>query len=270
MADRSRAMRQQEMDLARQVFLNTVDYNRVEVSEGLGFGDREWTLCGTSVYTIHMGPEGFVDCTQDAAYPHYPDHLRRTLIHELTHVWQGQNSPVGFGFMVGSVCAQASALATQGRTAAAYEYTAGKDWTDYNCEQQANIVEDWYRVGCSVFDARYRYIRDNIRSRNTGDVDPAPHSAGSSMQIDGPRTLAEGQSGHYKARPIGVPVGGSYQWYPNPSKDVDGLHAVQMGYDDLTVIATKSSGKAIIKVRYTHPDSEHNGLAEVYLGPKRR
>ena len=271
----SRALNPDEQALARRVFSASLILSQVEISDGLGFGNRPWTLCGTSVYTIHLGPAGFEDALQD-------DDLKNTLIHELTHCWQGQNSRLGFGFMIGSICCQTQAYLTQPRyepkntvfkivpsAASAYAYSPGKDWTDYNCEQQAQIVEDWFARGMSTSDPRYRYVRDNIRKGNAGNADAVPGSAEAAMQIDGPRTLAEGQSGHYTARPIGLPAGGTYEWWPKVGEKLNGLEAVQLSYGELTVRAERSSGKAVITVRYRHPGGEHVGRVEILLAPGR-
>jgi hypothetical protein len=46
-----------------------------------------------------------------------------------------------------------------------YSYSLGRAWEDYNVEQQASIVEDWYAGGMSTTAAEYSYIRDIIRIR---------------------------------------------------------------------------------------------------------
>ena len=56
-----------------------------------------------------------------------------------------------------------SAIENGGNVSKAYRYTLGKRWGQYNVEQQASIVEDWFRKGRKTTDPRYRYIRDNIR-----------------------------------------------------------------------------------------------------------
>ena len=194
----SRSLSAQEQALARSVFGSSLELSQIEISDGLGFGDRPWTLCGTSCYTIHLGPKGFQSALAGPTMP-------SVLIHELTHCWQGQNGLFGFGFMVSSCISQAASVLTNvqptgllwppldSNCSRAYDYQPGQDWTDYNCEQQAHIVEDWFDRGCTTFDPCYRYVRDNIRRGNTGPAG-VPQSAEATMQIDGPRTLIEGQS----------------------------------------------------------------------------
>ncbi|MGH9821530.1 MAG: hypothetical protein ACRD43_15305, partial [Pyrinomonadaceae bacterium] len=48
----------------------------------------------------------------------------------------------------------------------AYVYQVGGAWAEYNAEQQAQIVEDWYARGRSTNDReepRFVYIRDHLR-----------------------------------------------------------------------------------------------------------
>lgn len=85
--------------------------------------------------------------------------IRETFIHELTHVWQGFN--FGPWYMLNSLFCQAFMLGF------AYDYQPGRDWDDYNAEQQACIVEDWFQNGMSVADPRFPYVQNKIR---------APHS----------------------------------------------------------------------------------------------
>jgi hypothetical protein len=150
----SRELSAKEGNEARRVFMGSLQTSRVEISDSIGFGNRPWTSVGIWTYTLNLGPEGY----KDAAAPNWAP----TLIHELTHVWQGQNGTLGFGYMLKSVGCQCRAFVTKGDTSAAYQYEVGKDWDDYNVEQQASIVEDWYRNGLKDTDSRYRYIRDNI------------------------------------------------------------------------------------------------------------
>jgi hypothetical protein len=63
-----------------------------------------------------------------------------TFIHEMTHVWQGHNQSFAWTYVGNSLACQC----TLG-TSAAYKYTAGNQWTSYEAEPQAKIVEHWYQ-----------------------------------------------------------------------------------------------------------------------------
>ena len=140
---------------ARRVFGASISLGRVEISDSLGFGKRPWTSVGLWIYTLNLGPAGFRNAIADQG-------ARELFIHELTHVWQGQNSTFGFGYMISSVGAQCKSLVTTGGFSAAYRVVPGKSWDDYNCEQQATIVEQWYGSGLNRNDPSYPFICDHI------------------------------------------------------------------------------------------------------------
>ncbi|MBV9210826.1 MAG: peptidoglycan-binding protein [Acidobacteria bacterium] len=92
-----------------------------------------------------------------------------TLIHELTHVWQGHHDKVALSYMVESMIAQGKAIWNHGNRNKAYTYdkTNYHNWSEYNVEQQASLVGDWFDArdgNQSKTDPRYPYITDNIRA----------------------------------------------------------------------------------------------------------
>lgn len=125
-----------------------------------------------------------------------------TLIHELTHVWQGENGVYPTFYMAQSVGSQLKHgvgdvidkrdwrgfVKNWGEHRnTTYIFSAsevGKDWSSFNVEQQASIAESWWIAeadrrnrgldfgpgvaggNASANDARFPYIRDVIRSRN--------------------------------------------------------------------------------------------------------
>jgi hypothetical protein len=68
-----------------------------------------------------------------------------TLIHELTHIWQFQNR--GTGYVSDSLSHQLAGILGSGDRNAAYAYAIvpGMAFDRYTAEQQAMIVEDYYR-----------------------------------------------------------------------------------------------------------------------------
>lgn len=148
-----------EWHLAAQVFHYTVPYGRVRVTDKIGLENRPYTLNymggmeGEDTYHLNVGRAGF------AGMDRYRD-LQKTLIHELAHVWQSCHSAWGPLYIFNSVWHQA-------KSKDAYAYSPGKPWGDYNVEQQAHIVEDWFLRGQSKTDALFPYIRDAIRAAKT-------------------------------------------------------------------------------------------------------
>ena len=154
-----------EIALAKSVFQNTLNYSMVRVTNTLGLGERPWTTNSPPFYMLNVGPD----------YPNMTanDDRKRLLIHELTHVWQAQHLvPIT---MNSAVHQTLSAINNGGDVSAAYSYTVGKSWGQYNIEQQASIVAHWFTPtnicfdsgtcggGMKTTDGRYRYIQDNIR-----------------------------------------------------------------------------------------------------------
>ena len=163
----SRPLKPSEVEFARQVFEDQVPYNKVHLASYFLPGNDGVPVTLASVssiipvramrsYTIYFGPEVF----RDGADQRKPD----TFIHELTHVWQGYHSGLGWEYMVESMIAQGHAVITQGDRNRAYDYKPGEPWDSYNVEQQALLVQDWFRNGMRTDDERYTYIVNNIRA----------------------------------------------------------------------------------------------------------
>jgi hypothetical protein len=152
-----RQLTDDEKALASSVFYTSLPpWDRIIITDSLGAQNRPWTngfscdmLNGTGAWYINLGPSGYTSAL-------VPFDMQKTLIHEVTHVWQGYNSIFCDAYMYQSLWAQFA-------NDDAYAYTRGLRWTDYNVEQQAQIVEDWFANGMSNFDALFIYIDTNIR-----------------------------------------------------------------------------------------------------------
>lgn len=131
----ARPLTKGEIALAASVFGNTIDYGRVTIS------DRKFSPLhpkGTG-----MAPNGNLymygcyraDYSAGSAYTH------SFFIHEMTHVWQYQNKIL-------NPVTEAIALTLKHKfnyeAAYPYELDSRKKFTDYNMEQQASIVEDFF------------------------------------------------------------------------------------------------------------------------------
>jgi hypothetical protein len=151
-----------ERTLAYGVFLGSIIYSNVRVQDDLGLGGRPWTSPPTLVYNryiLHVGPDLYPNLAAGGG-------AQRLLIHELAHVWQGQHG-VPMGYVLNSAFHQSIAAITNGGDVApAYSYSSGLKWRQYNCEQQASIVEDWYGAGAQATSALYTYIQNNVRPGN--------------------------------------------------------------------------------------------------------
>jgi hypothetical protein len=106
-----------------------------------------------------MGPVGYPDVTSHTSMPHNGKEVRRVFIHELTHVWQAHNE---------NKWVFTRSLATFIKTFGGdYDtstgLTEGWDWSNFNVEQQASLVDQWFKNGMSKTDPRWKYVNDNIR-----------------------------------------------------------------------------------------------------------
>jgi hypothetical protein len=79
----------------------------------------------------------------------------------LTHVWQGEHSSSSWDYVFASMWVQALP-----GDAYMYDKKQLRYWDDYNPEQQAQIVEDWFADGMKEGeeeDRRFYYIKKHIR-----------------------------------------------------------------------------------------------------------
>lgn len=131
----SRPLTKGEVTLARSVFGDAIEYDRVTITDGqfVAFQPK-----GTA-----MAPEGnlyMYGCYQDD-FSTGDVYTQGHFIHEMTHVWQFQNKVL-------RPIAAALELNFQFKFnyLAAYDYKLDgtKDLLDFNMEQQASIVQDHF------------------------------------------------------------------------------------------------------------------------------
>jgi len=156
----SRSIYPTEYRLAQEVFGRTLpERNRISISEKLMNGDAMAEQHIFGFYTLYLGPKGYENARcQEFMWPGRVDKVVEVFIHEMVHVWQFHHG-INVWF---------EGLKTHlTRGDKAYYYTAGKNWEDYNIEQQAQIVQDWFFFGGKETHDNYPYIRDCIRQGKT-------------------------------------------------------------------------------------------------------
>ena len=168
-----------EIALATSVFQGSVDFSQVFLADDLGLMGRVWTFQGhaTGNVLIHGGQRMFRGATAPGPYVGTAGYgINETFIHELTHAWQAQNWNRPYGYMSNSVICQ---LVDDPVNSGSYDYLDKRNtnWREWNAEQQAMLVEDWFigRGDDGVVDVtkatledetknwRFKFIRDNIR-----------------------------------------------------------------------------------------------------------
>lgn len=126
----SRPLHPWEKELARPIFGKSINYGRVRVDEYAVAGPRQFGICYVSFYCIN-------------SWGRMENSL---LIHELVHVWQYQK--MGFVYIPRALMAQRSPEGYDYGGARGLEAAmgAGRALQDFNLEQQAEIVSDYYRI----------------------------------------------------------------------------------------------------------------------------
>ena len=194
----SRKLSPSERAFAYRVFGNSLDYDNVSISD-VGPSGEVVTIFFAGGFTIHWAP-GYRGILGDRR-------LESTFIHEMTHVWQGNNNGILAGtYQYKSVFAQVkegvrdiikskdykgAIKRWDEHRGTAYLLDAsrfGRPWSSFNVEQQAMIVETWYDTeatrsrlfrtngpgvrggSMSPYDARFPYIRDVIRRRSPSNA----------------------------------------------------------------------------------------------------
>lgn len=126
----TRPLHRWEVELAKSVYGDTVNYRRVRIDELAVAGPKQKRFCYVSFHLVNSwGPM-----------------RNSTFIHELMHVWQYEK--MGALYMVNALRAQNSIMGyNYGGLTALKEYLEkGKNLQDFNPEQQADIVADYYLI----------------------------------------------------------------------------------------------------------------------------
>ena len=193
-----RTMTNEELEVARHVFQGSLRLSDEIILTNLaGFDHRPFTVPShAGGATVNLG----------SLYVHGgPIVDMPVLIHELTHVWQIQRSLLPEGFL----CDAALLQLKNEFGDSVYDYTSGEQWSTYNLEQQAQIVDDWFRgvdshVGRTLGSPLFRYVNGNVR---LGDSD-ARTTPGGSVR----RWLVEAHAKTGSLRQINPPR--PQKWWP--------------------------------------------------------
>jgi type VI secretion system secreted protein VgrG len=134
---KTRVLTSGEIAMAKTIFKDSINYNKVKVHHGgwwlfFGFQNTAVTPNGEMYYpqSTLLYREDFSSTSRGRD--------KALFMHEMTHVWQYQ-----LGYPV-----KQSGLTVTSKGAAAYEYTLneGKTFSEYNMEQQGELVSDYYMI----------------------------------------------------------------------------------------------------------------------------
>jgi hypothetical protein len=158
MPTRARCLDPLELAIAKPIYQNSLVYDDIFVSDGLGGDGNPFTIAlplnQRWIVILNVGPGAFAD----------PAHSKKSvLIHELAHAWQSQHHPKPWQFMVNCMESNAAAAMTSRYDtvsrnrwvkglipdigigeASAYAYVPGLPFKEYAGEQIAEQVEDFF------------------------------------------------------------------------------------------------------------------------------
>lgn len=150
---KSRSLTPSEILLAKSIFSDSIDYSSVKIYDG--------KYMPFQPHASGMTPNGkiYVNGIYVKDYGITKDETKAFFIHEMVHVYQYQLKILN---LIGS--AIGSSLKTGFNYTQAYEYRldANKDLLDYGIEQQAQIIEDYYRVNFVDLDPFKRYMQNDV------------------------------------------------------------------------------------------------------------
>lgn len=153
----TRRLKDNEVDLVRRVFLDTVNVKRIRVSDSIGLNNRP--------YTMPRMLSNIIDINVGSAYNKDLSSTNPSLlIHEVTHAWQAIHSGWEFSYVFNSAFHQA----LSGQDAYHVNYYKNKAFEDYEAEEQAMIVQSWYSSGMKTSHRYWPYIRDGLRKPSFG------------------------------------------------------------------------------------------------------
>jgi hypothetical protein len=138
-----------EIDYAREIFGDSIDYSQIRITRDEGGLSSTVTLGNTIHFKSISNGSNF----QADGRTLTPEGLE-LLIHEMTHIWQYQNGD--WSYASGSILAQIVAIVSDSDGDGIIEeedrngayrwndaFIAGKDWEDWNPEQQAAAIEEY-------------------------------------------------------------------------------------------------------------------------------
>jgi len=129
-----------EIAFARQVFGDSLDFDRIRLTNLSGLGSRAFTA-PTVDGSILVNIGNAIDAPSQAVYTNYPI-PGQILIHELTHAWQVEHASLADGFVPGLMC---QGVLNQTTVSKPYNYgPPGQPWSSFNLEAQGAIVDQWF------------------------------------------------------------------------------------------------------------------------------
>jgi hypothetical protein len=184
LASPGRPLNARERQLLHDVFRESVNLDVVRIAyTDLGVQGRPYTLA--NVIRIPRGGDPFSD---------------RTLVHEVTHVWQYQTR--GTGYIPDSLLHQA----VHGSEAYSVTLASGRSFYDYAAEQQAVIVEQFFANDPAGWSTEPDVVRMIEQVRRARPLSSEEIQRETWMGVSGSRHTAPSPLQDFDRQPQTVPI----------------------------------------------------------------
>jgi len=147
----SRSLTAGEIKLAKRIFKDSIDYNKVKIH------DKKYIFFQPSNSGMTPNGEIYMNGVYNKDYSKLNGRAKGFLIHELVHVWQYQLKILN---PVTAAIFENFAHAFDYSKAYRYTLSPTKDILDYDIEQQAAIIEDYYLI----YDAKLSPNASNLQN----------------------------------------------------------------------------------------------------------
>lgn len=135
----SRGLTRGEKTLTRDMFGDSIDLDRVKIH------DEKYVFFQPDNSGMTPNGEIHVHGAYSSDYASERPVRQAFFIHEMVHVWQHQTGVLSLG-VIGSAIVEIIGQAGDYNAAYPYVLDGTKDLADYGLEQQASIVEDYFRL----------------------------------------------------------------------------------------------------------------------------
>lgn len=135
-----------EEDFVKEVFGDTLDFNKIRLTNLVGLGGRPFTIPTVDDHVlVNIGVSNdMFDAPTTTGIPNTKKATAgQLLIHELTHAWQIQHPFLEDGYVPGWLCEGIGEQVIEG-SAAYYYGPAGPPWRHFGVEAQAHMVDEWF------------------------------------------------------------------------------------------------------------------------------
>ena len=148
-----RNLTQGEIALVRKIFKNSINYKNVKVH------NEKYAFFQPSRSGMTPNGEIYIADIYKQDYSAANNYLKAFFIHEMVHVWQYQLKILN---PVTAAIGESIKHLFDYSKAYEYELVEGQDILDYNIEQQAAIIEDYYRINFANIKPYAGRMKNNI------------------------------------------------------------------------------------------------------------